>query len=555
MRIGIMKKILFMTSFIIILLVCFLGITYSYEYRTDGNLDFELIGPEVLYIDVFNEYEEYGIKVIKNGVDISSSVRIDSSSVKTDVLGEYKVKYELDVDGKVEYVYRIVKVIDKVEPKVKLLGDKEVYIILNGSYYEDGYSAEDNYDGDLTDKVEVNGKIDTAKAGEYELEYSVIDSNGNKGITKRKVIVKEPKITLADVSGNKIDYDNFNATKYSNTIVKNSWTSMGVLFEGYVKDKSDVYKIKLKNVDNSLEYLYNMLVTRDNYYKGKIDLTTLPNGEYLGYIIGNSEERLKNELDGLSRLHRAKVGNKLVSMKYDNGYVKIIIEDFKYEYDILIDPGHGSLDVGARNGIMNEKDINLVQSMYEKCRYESMGYKVYMTRTDDSYGFMMGDSSLDNLQRRALTMGYYGAVSRVSYSNHHNASVRSGDYGFEILVPNRLTNDELVLETSLYNRYRKYYKINDNALRLYSRDYETGNVYNKLNGNMYSYKDYYAVIRIPGELFNVKSVIYEPIYMSNYYDFNWYWTNKKWIDVTEIKIEEYVKYLGGTYIKDNSECL
>ena len=57
------------------------------------------------------------------------------------------------------------------------------------------------------------------------------------------------------------------------------------------------------------------------------------------------------------------------------------------------------------------------------------------------------------------------------------------------------------------------------------------------------------------ELFNVKTTIYEPIYISNSSDFNWYWTNKKWIEVDEIKIEEYVNYLGGTYNPDNSMCL
>jgi len=102
---------------------------------------------------------------------------------------------------------------------------------------------------------------------------------------------------------------------------------------------------------------------------------------------------------------------------------------------------------------------------------------------------------------------------------------------------------------------RSYYNINDNSMRLYSKDYDTDTMYNKLNGDVYSYKDYYAMIRIPNELFNVKMVIYEPIYMSNSYDFSWYWSKKKWIDVAEIKIKEYVYYLGGNYNSDNSMCL
>ena len=63
------------------------------------------------------------------------------------------------------------------------------------------------------------------------------------------------------------------------------------------------------------------------------------------------------------------------------------------------------------------------------------------------------------------------------------------------------------------------------------------------------------MIRIPMQLFNVKTTIFEPMYMSNSNDFSWYYTNKKWIDVTEIKIMEYVNYLGYTYNSDNSYCI
>jgi len=550
-----MKKIFFLTSFITILLVSFLGITYSYEYNGNWSLKFELIGPSVLYMDVNSEYEEYGIKVIDDNVDISSLVKIDSSNLDVSKIGEYKVKYELDVDGNIEYIYRDVIVIDKKAPKLELRGSDIVYVIVGSSYYEEGYIVSDNYDTDLDDNVSITGKVDTSKIGEYELIYSVSDSSGNKTSVTRKIVVKEPEIILANTDGNRIVLNKYDVTMYTNTVTKYKWIDNGIYIEGYVKDKSSMYKIMLKNRDNALEYIFDLDVDSDNYYIGNIDLTKIPNGEYDLYIVGNNEYRLLNKMDGLAKIFRSKIGNKLIDIEYDNDYVSIVVSDFKYQYDVLIDPGHGGSDIGASNGIMVEKNMNLIQSMYEKCRYESMGLKVYMTRYDDTYGIMMGTNKLDDLQRRALTVGYYGVVSRVTYSNHHNASLRSGDYGFEILVSNSSSLDDLLLEKSLYNRYKKYYNINDNALRLYSRDSDTGNSYDKLDGKVYNYVDYYAMIRIPKELFNVKTVIYEPIYMSNINDFNWYWNKKKWIDVTEIKIEEYVNYLGYTYNSDNASCI
>lgn len=547
-----MKKIMYVIIFIVVMLVSFLGITYSYEYNDGDLVKFELIGPSTLYVDVNTEYIEYGVKVINSkGVDISSLVKIDSSMVNMSELGEYNVKYELEIDGGLEYVYRLVKVIDEISPKIELKGDEEVYVILNGVYYEEGYVVSDNYDSDLSDKVSVSGNVDTKNVGEYDIIYSVMDSSGNKGESVRRVYVVEPEITLANVDGNRYSLTSTNVLMYQNSIYKNSWTNDGIYIEGYVNDYSNSYIIKLKNKDNGLEYLYDM--NGDNgYYKGNILLDKVTKGNYDVFINGY---KLVNKMDGLSRLVRAHIGDKLISISYNDDIVNFVIDDFSYEYDILIDPGHGDSDIGASNGIVNEKFLNLKQSMYEKCRYESMGLKVYMTRYDDSYGMMMGSNKLDYLQRRALTMGYYGAVSRVVYSNHHNASYNNLEYGFEILVSNNLELEDLELEINLYNKYKKYYNISDNAYRLYSRDYNTGISYDKSKGNVYSYIDYYAVIRIPMELFNVKTVIYEPIYLSNSNDFSWYYTNNKWIEVTELKIREYVNYLGKSYNSDNSMCL
>ena len=184
-----------------------------------------------------------------------------------------------------------------------------------------------------------------------------------------------------------------------------------------------------------------------------------------------------------------------------------------------------------------------------------MGYRVYMVRYDDSLGEMLGSASMDPLDRRGLTIGYYGAVSKISYSNHHNGSIDTGRHGFEILVSNDITAKDLAPELSLYNKFMNLYEINDDELRMYSRHYDTGETFNKANGEIYDYKNFYSVIRIPYELYNVKNVIYEPIYLSNASDFNWYYASRNFITVSELKIQEYVKYMGGIYKHDNGKCI
>ena len=547
-----MKKIYYLITILIILVVSILGITYSLEYQEDGVVSFNLIGPSPLYINVGDEYTEYGIRVSLNGTDITDKVKIDKSQIDTTKLGEYRVKYECNG----EYIYREVIIFDKEAPVINLIGGDEVYILLNGNYHENGYTVKDNYDTDLNDKVKVEGSVNTNKEGEYQLKYAVTDSSGNKGEKIRKVIVKKSVISVSHDGGNRIySPTSYNVYLYSNTVVKNNFYKYGIYYEGYTKDSSRYYKIKLKNKKNKLEYTFNMNTTKNNYYSGNLNLTTIESGVYDVYIVGSKEERLMNKLDFFSKIVRSKVGNKLVTLSYEDDYVTMTVDDFVYQYDVVIDPGHGGADTGTANGLMIEKDLNLKVSKYEKCRYESMGYKVYMVRYNDTYGEMLGNEGLDQLDRRALTMGYYGAVSRVTYSNHHNGSYDSGESGFEMLVSSQITSSELAPEMALYRRFMKFYNITDDKIRMYAKDYDTDEIFDKANGQVYTNKNYYSVIRIPYEMFNVKNVIYEPIFMTNPNDFNWYYASGNWIKISEAKIEEYVKYMGGVYNSDNKKCL
>lgn len=200
-----MKRYYYITTFIIMLIVSFIGITYSYEYNGDDTIKFELIGPQLLYVDVNTEYKEYGIMVKYHGIDISKQVEIDSNEVDTSKLGNYQVKYSIKTDTGSEYIYREVIVVDMSKPKIELIGGEEVKVLLGGTYVEYGYKVEDNYDKDIQDKVIVSGNVDTSKIGEYQIKYTVSDSSNNKSEVIRKVLVVEPDITLSNEENIAVD--------------------------------------------------------------------------------------------------------------------------------------------------------------------------------------------------------------------------------------------------------------------------------------------------------------------------------------------------------------
>ena len=269
----------------------------------------------------------------------------------------------------------------------------------------------------------------------------------------------------------------------------------------------------------------------------------MENGNYDLYLVTDSLEPLISNMTIFNRIVRSHVGNKLVTMTYDKNIVNMKVEDFSYQYDIVIDPGHGGAEYGAVNGRYYEKSINLEQSLYEKQRYEAHGLRVLILRdTDDNYGIVMGEEGMGPVDRKAFAVGYYGAVSKVIYSNHHNSSGNTSSRGWEILVPAQATYEDLKVQHTIADAWSNMYiKQTNPYYRFYTKDYETGTANNKLNGEIYNFEDYYSVIRIPNKLFNVQNVLYEGAYINNNSDMYWYYTMENWKQLSEIKIKAYVE--------------
>lgn len=549
------KKIILIIIILTILISILIGI-YLYFYNNKEithDVAFTLNGEDSITIEVGTDYEDNGANVVIDNIDRTSDIKIDDSNIDTNTLGTYIVKYYIELDNKEYFITRNIVVVDTTSPEIKLDGNDTITILKGEEFNEPGYVALDNYDGDITDKIEVTSDIDNKVVGEYSITYSVTDTSNNTSLVSRKVIVKEPKkVVVVTNNEEKEVKKEVKPIVQDSTITSNKFTSSGLYIEGIKASTDNTYKLILSGES---EYIFDLTSIGNNKYKGSIDLSSVSNGTYRVLIDTGEKENLVNKLDFIDKIKRSKVGDKLVTFNYESDSISITIEDFSYQYDILIDPGHGGSDTGASNEYIYEKEMNLKVSMYEKCRYESHGYKVYMTRTTDTYGSGMGDSSLPRLHKRAYEIGYNGVVSKVVYSNHHNAISNNTYNGYEILVPASLTSSQLSNELNIMNKFNSIYPKLDNHLRFYGRDYDTEKKFNMTTGNTYNFKDNYAVNRIPLKLFNVKSVIYEGSYLTNKDDYNWYWNNNNWIKVSEAKIETYINFLGGTYNSDNSGCL
>lgn len=501
--------------------------------NTFENIEFTLNNPEYNIININEPYKELGAKIIIDGVDKSEEIKIDTNDLNTKKTGTYHVIYTYTINmNQIKTLYRTITVVDNEAPMLKLLGENIYTMLVNETYKEPGVLVSDNSNEELLDKVEIENNINTRIPGTYQVKYTVKDSSGNETTKYRTVQVKNTYVS----NTNSITYNNF--------------TDNGLFIKGTVQNYNFQNKILLKNMTTGNETTIDTTKISNHYYQVSLDVTKLENGLYELYLINDNLEPLTNNMNNYNKIVRAHIGDKLITMNYEKSKVNMKIETFEYLYDIVIDPGHGGDDTGATNGSYIERNINLEQSLYEKQRYEQHGLRVLLLRdTNSNYGITMGDDEWEPVEKKGYAVGYYGTVSKIIYSNHHNSSGNETSKGWEILVPAQATYDDLKTEHKIADTWSNtYVKQTNPYYRFYTKDYETGTASNKINGEVYGFEDYYSVIRIPNKLFNVKNVLFEGAYINNNNDMYWYYRQENWKQLSEVKIKAYVESLGVKYI-------
>lgn len=149
------------------------------------------------------EYVEEGYTAIDDyDGDITNQVqrRVENETVY------YTVK---DSSGNETTVERPIVHGDITPPTISLKGETNITINAGSAYTEPGYTATDNIDGDITDKVEISGSVNIYHAGTYTLVYTATDDHGNKATAERTVVVKPIKQPTTQTPSGKVIYLTF----------------------------------------------------------------------------------------------------------------------------------------------------------------------------------------------------------------------------------------------------------------------------------------------------------------------------------------------------------
>lgn len=166
------------------------GMIYVFTYHINRfHLELNMAGSEHLILEYGERYVEPGVEcrffgnyIMPEGIDVPIRT---TGAVDASTLGSYTLRYEADHERWHAEAIRTVEVVDTVEPRIWLAEKKGNYVIPGAQYQEEGFMARDNYDGDLTDRVQKTVLKD-------RILYQVQDSSGNRATAVRRIVYFDP---------------------------------------------------------------------------------------------------------------------------------------------------------------------------------------------------------------------------------------------------------------------------------------------------------------------------------------------------------------------------
>ncbi|QEP44929.1 DUF5011 domain-containing protein [Ectothiorhodospiraceae bacterium BW-2] len=93
-----------------------------------------------------------------------------------------------DSVGNVSTTTANITVTDLIKPVINLNGNSSLTLNIGQSYTEQGATASDNVDGDISNRITLSGSVDTSRVGLYTLSYNVSDAAGNAAQTVTRSI-------------------------------------------------------------------------------------------------------------------------------------------------------------------------------------------------------------------------------------------------------------------------------------------------------------------------------------------------------------------------------
>ena len=191
----VVKKSVIIISITLSLIFMVIGIIVFKIIDNNKSLKIELIGDKEITIKYNSEYQDKGATAKYKKENLTKKIKV-KNNLDLKHIGKYYYTYKIKYKTMIKEIKRTINVIDDDKPEIKLKGRDDLAIVIGSKYRELGFTAKDAYDGDLTNKVEINtSELNLNNVGTYNVKYKVKDSSGNEAEIIRQVkVVDKPSL-------------------------------------------------------------------------------------------------------------------------------------------------------------------------------------------------------------------------------------------------------------------------------------------------------------------------------------------------------------------------
>ncbi|MDB4746409.1 DUF5011 domain-containing protein, partial [Verrucomicrobia bacterium] len=204
-----------------------------------------------------DSYSEEGATVIDT-CDTTVTVVVGGDTVDPTHVGTYVVTYDsTDASGNVAVqLTRTVTVVDTTPPVIALLGYNPETIECPDPYQEEGATASDLCDGDLTVGIVIDSsEVNSTVPGTYEVSYTVEDAAGNSTTEIREIEVVDTTVPVISLTGdaNVVLLQGDTYIEEGATVTDTCDQSVSVVIGGDAVDSSiiGVYVVTYDSTDSS----------------------------------------------------------------------------------------------------------------------------------------------------------------------------------------------------------------------------------------------------------------------------------------------------------------
>ena len=283
------------------------------EVELEYGSDYQELGAEVRIV---------GTLVFRSGIPVDTTVTT-SGTVNTDVLGTYKVDYHTSWHHWEGTGKRIVHVVDNTPPEIHLISADTKYTVVGEPYIEEGYTAVDAYDGDLTYRVR-------AVEQDGVITYKVSDNSGNETVVQRQIRYYDPVVPTIVLSSGTVSVpagDDYLEPGYS------AWDNG----DGNITEWVEIYSDFNKYLAGTYKMTYVVSDSQGNETKAEREIIVTPK-ELPEEVMPEGKVIYLTFDDGPSEHTR-----KLLKILNDNEVLATFFVCDRDEYDVLseiVDLGH-----------------------------------------------------------------------------------------------------------------------------------------------------------------------------------------------------------------------